>query len=180
MTIPPDRLWQKMTAPMGEMIMVTSPSAAFMKGPRGSRDLPPSQRDEMLAELKRDPLFIVQHADDPKFTFAASGSEKIGKVDARILDVNADGAQVRWYVDPASGHILRVSAQEAGPEGSAEKVTDYSGWKQVQGLTFPFNEVTTRGGEKESSVYIQEIEINPVLDPKLFDKPEEQSPGEAK
>ena len=179
-TSPPDRVWQKMTTPMGEMIMVTSPSAAFMKSPRGSRDLPSSHRDEMLAELKRDPLFIVQHADDPKFTFAASGSEKIGEVDARILDVNADGAQVRWFVDPASGHILRVSAQEAGPEGPSEKVTDYSDWKPVQDLTFPFREVTTRGGEKESSVEIQEIEINPALDPKLFDRPEEKSPGEAK
>ena len=45
----------------------------------------------------------------PKFTFTANGSEKVGNVNAKILDVNADGTAMRWYVDPAErSHAARV------------------------------------------------------------------------
>jgi zinc protease len=170
----PDRFWQKMKTPMGDMTMVVSPAAAFMSGAMGNRDLPASQKAEILEELKRDPLFVVQHGDDPKFTFAAGGAEKVGDVEAKILDVNADGAVVRWFVDPRSGNILRSSATATGPTGPAERVTNFADWKPVQGLSIPFKETRTRGGEKESSVEIHEIEINPAVDPKLFDRPEEK------
>jgi len=168
----PDRLWQKMTTPMGETIMVVSPAAAFVKGPMGSRDLPASQKGEIFEDLRRDPLFVVQHADDPKFTFVAGGGEKIGEVETQILDVNAAGALVRWYVDPRNGNILRARATATGPSGPAERVTDFADWRSIQGLSIPFKRTRTRGGEKESSVEIHAIEFNPTVDPKLFDKPE--------
>ena len=167
----PDQLWQKMRMPMGEMTMVISPSAAFMKSPMGSRDLPSAQKEDGLKELKRHPIFVAQHADDPKFVFAAGGTEKIGDVDAQILDINADGAQVRWYVDPQTGHILRTSAQTMGMGGPAEQVVDYSEWKQVEGMNFPFKLKIKQGGNDSGSEDIQELQINPAVDPKLFEKP---------
>jgi hypothetical protein len=172
----PDRLWQKMTTPMGDMTMVVSPAAAFMKGAMGSRDLPTSQKSELLEELKREPLFVVQHADDPKFSFAAGGTEKVGDLEALVLDVKADGAAARWFVDPRSGNLLRAVAPAGGPE-PGERVTDYSDWKSVEGLSLPFKEARARGGKKESTVEVHEIELNPALDPKLFDRPAEGSAG---
>jgi zinc protease len=167
----PDRLWQKMSLPMGEMLMVVSPAAAFMQAPMGSQDLPASQKEDILQELKRDPLNVAQHGDDPKFTFSAGGSEKVGDVEARVLDVNADGAEVRWFVDPQSGRILRASAHGMGMSGPGERVVDYSDWKSVQGVSFPFKETRTLSGQKESSVEVKELEINTAIDPKLFEKP---------
>ncbi len=173
-TVFPDRAWQKMTSPMGEMTIVVSPAVAFMKSPEGARDLPASRKDESLADLRRDPLFIVQHADDPNYTFATAGTEKIGEVEARVLEVNADGAAVRWYVDEQSGRIVRAASPAGGPE-PGERVTDYSDWKTVDGVTLPFRRARTRGGEKEATIEIHEIEFNPAVDPKLFEKPERQS-----
>lgn len=167
----PDHAWQRMSSPMGEMTIVVTPSAAFMKGARGSREMPASRRDEALADLRRDPLFVIQHSDDPEFTFAADGEEKVGETTAVILEVNADGAPVRWFVDAQSGRILRAVSPGGGPE-PGDRVTEYSDWKTVDGVTLPFRETTTRGGEKESSVEIHEVEFNPAVDPKLFDKPE--------
>ena len=167
----PDQLWQKMRMPMGEMTMVISPSAAFMKSPMGSQDLPGPQKEDGLKELKRHPIFVAQHAEDPKFIFAAGGTEKIGDVDAQILDINADGAQVRWYVDPQTGHILRTSAQTAGMGGPAEQVVDYSEWKEVQGMNLPFKLTIKQGGNDAGSQDIQDLQINPAVDPKLFEKP---------
>jgi zinc protease len=173
----PDRLWQKLMTPMGEMTMVLSPTAAYMTAPMGTRDMPASQEQEALSELKREPFFVAQHADDPDFAFSSAGSEKIGDVETRILDVNADGTQVRWFVDPQSGRILRATSQSMGPGGPGERVVDYSDWKTVEGLSIPFKEVRTRGGQRESTVEVKEVEFNPSVDMKLFDKPAEETPG---
>jgi zinc protease len=174
----PDRIWQKLTTPMGEMTMVFSPAASFMASPMGSQDMPASQSEEALNEIKRDPFVVAQHADDPKYTFSAGASEKIGEVEAKILDVNADGAEVRWFVDPQSGRILRAAWKSmGGPAGPADMVADYADWKPVAGLTLPFKVTRTRSGEKEATVELKDFEINPSVDPKLFEKPEAK-PGE--
>jgi zinc protease len=167
----PDQLWQKMVSPMGEMSVAVSPAAAFVNTPQGTRDLPASQKEDVLQSVKREPLFIVQHADDSKFSFSAAGSEKIGDVEAVILDVNADGAQVRWWVDPATGHILRSRAQTMGMSGPTEEVTDYANWKVVDGIAVAFEEKVKRGAEEGGSSELQEFEVNPKIDPKLFEKP---------
>jgi len=169
----PDQLWQKLTTPMGEMTMVFSPAAAFMKSPMGSQDMPGSQKEEGLKELKRHPIFIAQHADDPKFVFSAGGPEKIGEVEAQILDVDADGVQVRWYVDSQTGHILRGSAQSIGMSGPTEQVVDYSEWKDVEGISLPFKLKVSQGGKDAASQELKEVQINPAVDPKLFEKPAE-------
>ncbi len=178
-TVFPNHIWQKLGTPMGEMAIVVSPSAAFMKAPMGTEDMPASRSEEIVKELKRDPLFIAQHADDPKFLFSASGGAKVGEVEARILDVNADGAEVRWFVDPGSGRILRSSAQTVGITGSAEEVTDYSDWKSVDGISVPFKEVKTQGGQPRASVELQEVEFNPKVDSALFDKPTANVPAKS-
>jgi zinc protease len=167
----PDHLWQKMTTPMGEMTMVFSPTASFMASPMGSQDMPSSQRDEALTEIKRLPLFVAQHAEDPKFAFSAGASEKIGEVEAKILDVNADGAEVRWFVDPQSGRILRAAWKSVGPAGPGETIVEYADWKSVAGFTLPFKVTRTLDGAKQATVEVKDVEINPSVDPKLFEKP---------
>jgi hypothetical protein len=148
-----------------------------MATPMGSQDMPASQSGEFLNEMKRDPFVVAQHADDPKFAFSAGASEKIGEVEAKILDVNADGAEVRWFVDPQSGRILRAAWKSMGPAGPGEMVVEYADWKSVAGFTLPFKETRTRGGEKEATVELKEVEFNPSVDPKLFEKPAAK-PGE--
>ncbi|PYV16447.1 MAG: hypothetical protein DMG21_11705 [Acidobacteria bacterium] len=170
-TVFPDRLVQKMTTPMGEVAMVVTPDGSFMSMPQGARDMPGSQRDSMLAELWTDPLFVAQHADDPKFSFAAGGTEKVGDIDASILDVTANGSQVRWFVDPKTGHVLRAVSQKAEMGPPAEVVSDFSDWRAVEGIVFAFKETSTRNGKFASSEEAEEIEVNPTVDPKLFVKP---------
>ncbi len=168
----PDRSWQKLATPMGEITIVTTPSAAFMAAPQGTQDLPESQKEEAMKEIRRDEIFVAQHADDPKYTFTASGTAKVGDVDAQVLDVNADGALVRWYVDPQTGRILRSSANIVDMAGPAEQILDFSRWKEFGGISFATKGKITRDGQDGGSVEVEDVEINPTVDAKLFDKPQ--------
>ncbi|HLY59435.1 MAG TPA: insulinase family protein [Terriglobia bacterium] len=167
----PDRSWQKMGTPMGEMMMVLTPHAAFMATPQGTQDLPDSRQEDAMKDLRRDPVQVAQHLDDPKYVFSAGGQEKIGDVATTILDVNAAGATVRWYVDPKTGRVIRASWQGMGMQGPAETVADYDDWKSVDGISLPFKETRTENGEKTLSVEIKEVQFNPTFDPKIFEKP---------
>jgi zinc protease len=173
----PDHLHAEMQTPAGSMDVVVTPDAAFMAVPgQGSRDFPSSQKAESLEQIKRDPIFIASHAKDPKMFFHADGTEKVGDVDARIVDVNSDGAYIRWFVDPQTGHILKETYSTLGQSGPAQGETDLDEWKPLSGLTIPTVRRNKENGEDSGSATYTGLEINPSVDPKLFDKP---SPGPA-
>jgi zinc protease len=167
----PDRMHLAMASPMGPMTVVFAPSGAFMSAQGQVRPIPSSAAKESLDQIKRDPTFIAAHTDDPKFTFTANGSEKISNIEAKIVDVNADGTTVRWYVDPASGTLLRESYTATGNAGAFHGETDLSEWKTFDGVNVPTKHVNRQDGKDSSVVTFSDVHINPNVDPKLFDKP---------
>ncbi len=168
----PDKLAQQMTTPMGPISTVITSSAGFMSAAGQVRDLPASARQNALGELKRDTIAVAKHANDPKYSFAAEGSEKIGEVEARVLDIDADGVPLRWWVDPATGHILRESFTATGQAGPVQRTVDNTAFKSFQGVTLPVEASISENGEPVAKVTVQEVEINPQIDPKLFERPE--------
>jgi zinc protease len=172
----PDRMHLAMDSPMGPMTVVFTPTSGFMAAQGQVRSLPEPQRKESLEQVKRDLTFIAQHADDPRFTFTASGSERIGDVEAKIVDVNADGTAIRWYVDPKSGRVLRETYAAFGTSGPFQGQTDLSDWKIFDGISFPVKHVNKQNGKDTSIVTFTEVHFNPEVDPKLFDKPAAGTP----
>jgi zinc protease len=168
----PDRMHIAMESPMGPMSVVFTPSSSFMAAQGQVREIPSSQKKESLEQIKRDMTFIAQHVDDPKFTFTASGTEKVGGVEAKIVDVNSDGTLIRWYVDPKSGHILRETYTAVGASGPFQGETDLSDWKTFDGLSLPTKHVNRENGKDSSVITFTEMHFNPDIDPKLFEKPE--------
>jgi len=167
----PDRVRQTVVTPMGQMTMVATASGGFMAMPQGARDLPPSQRDALLQSARQSPIYIAQHADDPAWRFTAGGTEKVGAVDARVLDIAGEGVQVRWYVDPASGRVLRSLSRETGPQGPVEQVSDFSDFRATDGITAPFKIAQTQGGQPYATITITEVDYSPAVDASLFQKP---------
>ncbi len=167
----PDRMHVAMESPMGPMNVVFTSTSAFMSAQGQVRDIPASQKKESLDQIKRDITFIAQHADDPKFTFTANGSEKIGDVEAKIVDINADGTPTRWYVDPKTGRVLRERFTAMGRSGPFQSENDFSDWKSFDGLTLPAKQVSKKDGKETSTVTFTEVHVNPQVDPKLFEKP---------
>jgi zinc protease len=171
----PDRLHAEMQTPNGTVNIVVTPQAAFLAFPGGSvQDFPSSQKAETLEQIKRDPIFIASHWKDPNVLFQAAGSEKVGDVDARIVEVNAAGTAIRWFVDPQTGHILKETYPTLGQGGPVQGETAMDSWKTLDGLTIPVLRKNKQNGEDSSSAEISSIEVNPAVDPKIFDKPEEK------
>jgi zinc protease len=175
----PDRLHAAMHTPNGSMNVVVTPDAAFLVVPDGKvQNFPSAQKTETLEQIKRDPLFIASHAKDPHVFFRAGGTEKVGSVDARTVDVNAAGAAIRWFVDPQSGQILKETYSTLTQTGPAQGETTLENWRTVNGVTLPFSRKNKQNGQDSSRAEITAIEFNPTVDPKLFEKPPEKPPSQ--
>ncbi len=113
----PDRLHAEMQTPAGTMNIVVTPQVAFMAVSEGGiRDFPASQKQETLEQIKRDPIFIASHWKDPDVFFRAAGTEKVGDIDARIVDVNAAGAVYPLVCRPAKRSHFEGDLSNPKPE----------------------------------------------------------------
>ncbi len=174
----PDRLHAEMQTPGGAMNIVVTPDTAFMSfAGQGMRDFPASQKAETLDQIKRDPIFIASHWKDANVFFRADGSEKVGDVDARIVDVNAAGTSIRWWVDPNTGHILKETYPTLSQGGPVQGETDFDNWKSVGGLNIPLVRHNKQNGQDSSTAEYKSLDFNPIIDPKQFEKPKESPAG---
>jgi zinc protease len=172
----PDHLHAEMDTPNGTMNIVVTPQAGFMAIPgQGAHDFPASQKAETLEQIKRDPIFIAAHSKDGNVFFRAAGTEKVGDTETRIVDVNAAGAFIRWFVDPQSGHILKETYRTLSQSGPVQGETDMENWKPVAGLTIPFVRHNKQNGQDSSTAEYTSLELNPAVDAKLFEKPAEKA-----
>jgi hypothetical protein len=169
----PDRLHAELQTPQGTMTVVVTPDVGFASmGSMGTQPMPSAQKNETLEQLKRDPIFIAAHWKDPDVFFRAGGTEKVGDIESRIVDVNAAGAAIRWFVNPSDGHILKETYLTLGAGGPVQGETDMDEWKSIAGLTLPLQRRNKQDGQETSVVEYKNLEINPAVDPKLFEKPQ--------
>jgi zinc protease len=158
-----------MNLPMGEITRVVTPAAGFVLTPMGTQDLPGSARDAALSELRADLLNVLKNVGNVKYTFTTAPNETVAGIDARVLEVNADGAVAKWYLEP-SGRLIR-SVTHAGAPMPGDIVTDFSDWKAFSGITLPTHAVITRNGEPAGELKLATVELNPAVDAKAFVKP---------
>ena len=168
----PDRMHVNVQTPDGPLSIAVSPEAAFMSAAKmGTRDMPPAQKTDSLTQIHHDPVYLAQHVNDPAFTFTAAGTEKIGDVEAGIVDVGGAVPWIRVSVDTKSARILRETYQDPAQSGPVYVETELGDWRAVGGLTLPFLHQNKQNGKDSSTVQFDVIEINPTVDPKLFEKP---------
>ena len=167
----PDRAWQQAETPRGTVSFAITPEAAFMVTSGGTRDIPTFERDLILKELRTQPIYVAKHSGAPSLSVRAAGRDKVGEVEAQVLEVSLEGAQAKWWVDPASGRILRTSFTMPGHAGPVEQISDYSDFRSVDGLSLPFKRAQSRAGQTTSTTEISEIVVNGQVDAKAFVRP---------
>ena len=168
----PDRMKLDLQTPQGNFSLVVTPDSAFMAAQgMGVQDLPGARKSETIDQIHRDIIYIAQHVSDPAFSFAGGGKDHSGGSDTAILDISGPGVNMRWFVDPQTGKIVRETYKAMGQSGLVDTETDLSDWKAVEGLNLPFHRASKQGGKEASTVEYKTIQLNPPVDPTTFQKP---------
>jgi hypothetical protein len=170
----PDKIHHVIATPTAEITSIVTPQESFciFKGAvTGTEVKPmqPAQRNNLLHALQSNLCYMAQHINE--FAFNAQGTDSLGNVPAEVLEITRDGVQLRWYIDPQTGHILRSQSQVSGDSGPATVVIDFSDWRPVNGVTLPFQGESSSNGQPLESVVIHSYELNPTIDSAIFTRP---------
>jgi hypothetical protein len=164
----PDKQAQRLTMAQRKMLLVTTPSDAFMVVGEQVQNLPPDQRALLDATLKHDFINVLQHLDDPKYIFNATGQHSLGGAEATVVDVEADGIPTRWWIG-SDGRLLQ---ERYLGEGGKVQVMTYSDWKSFGGLQYPTKyETFNEAGQPELSMTLTAMQLNPAVSPRIFQRP---------
>jgi zinc protease len=167
----PDKLATTLNTMGTEIKLVVTPTEAFQQAQGHIQNLPPSYRSDAQQTVKRDIYIIAQHADDPSYSFAANGTEKVGDINAAVLEISGDGTQTKWLVDPSNGQLLETINNAIGQAGPAVRTTDLKDWKTVDGINFYSERTVSEAGKTILKDTLKNWSVNPTIDPKLFEKP---------
>jgi photosynthetic reaction center cytochrome c subunit len=125
-----------------------------------------------LVRAKRAAAFIPGLNLKQAFSRAqVAAIDKIGDREAyRVVAFRSGGGQVRFYFDTQSGLLLRVSERIESPLGALPQDTDYSDYREVDGVKLPFT-VTQARVEGPTTFEWEQIQANTTIDDARFDKP---------
>lgn len=166
-TIYPDKQVLLVVYDRGVVRQVLTPDISFLYMGSSKQPLTTEQRDTMESELKCELLNVLQHAHDPNYTFTAHGTEKVGIIDAMVVDINANGAKTRWWISP-DGALLQ-DERSATAEGVTKSYrTRYGHWRNFDGLKYPAKQSMFIGGEEQGVSVTKAMEFNAPIDPTLF------------
>ncbi len=105
-------------------------------------------------------------------TAEAQGEETINGVKTYKLKLtNKKGEATTYYLDPTTYYIVKTVGTKQVMGQAMEVETAYSNYKDVQGLHFPFTISVSAGGNEVQAIAYEKIDINPVIDEKIFDMP---------
>ena len=166
----PDKQAQRMRMQGKTVLLVVTHDDAFMVAGTRYQNLSPNQRQGLDAALRHDPINVLQHINDPKYIFNATGHEQVGGVDATVVEVDANGIATRWWIAP-DGKLLRERFTNI-TEGDAIQIMNYSGWKEFGGLHYPTKyEMFSEAGQPLLTMTLTGMEVNQAVSPKLFERP---------
>ncbi|MBW3564664.1 MAG: insulinase family protein [Acidobacteria bacterium] len=165
----PGSFRQTIALPMGQMTTIVGDDVAVMMTPGGNQALPAAQRQETLKQLTKSPINIVQHRNDAAYRFSSGGTQTIDGRTVEVLDVDAAGVRIRWFVDPRSGYIVRSEGGSLSMMGTpVNERVDYSDFRNVEGIVQPYRMTVYEDGNQAASINITEIDVNPTVAPDFW------------
>ncbi len=167
-------------APNKFAIMMTTPQAvisrgyngttAWMKSPRGQRELTGADLEQMKHTAD---FFWMLKLKELSKEMRVTGKDKIGDREAYVLMARIAPTHIeRYYFDTQTGLLLRSITLEDSMIGWIPEQTDYEDYRDVDGVKMPF---TVRQSYVDPWVgwtrKFTEIKINAPVDEKKFDLP---------
>ena len=94
----PDRLHMDVREPMGEFTIVRTPGANFWQVGTQTTDAKPEVLAESTSFFRHTLLYLLHRASDPDFSSSLGGWQKIGDVNAEVLNLNVGGQIIHLFV----------------------------------------------------------------------------------
>ncbi len=132
--------------------------------------IPSARADLYRQEMKFDPVYIAQNLSH--YTFTPVGSEQYNGRRVDALKISADGMDYIWKIDAKTGRLLSV--MHHAPSGDV--VSDFSDYRQVDGIYYPFTRHTTSPGYT-TDVTINSYKANVPIDQSLLLQPSDLTPS---
>jgi hypothetical protein len=136
---------------------------------RGNRDITGTQLESLRNASFPSPLLNYKERGS---TIELGGKEKVGDREAYVIIVKPKtGPVVRHFIDAASYlPIKAVFTIDAPQMGEVEQTTEFSDFREVDGVKVPFT-VKITSAIQNSTVTITKVEHNTKIDETLFSKP---------
>lgn len=107
-------------------------------------------------------------------------TELIGKEDMegtevyKIKQTDKDGDVYFHYIDAENYVLLKTSSKVKMGESEIESETFYSNYKELEGLMMAYSFESKTNGQTMSQINIENVELNPEIDPAIFTMPPKQ------
>jgi zinc protease len=173
----PDKVHSAIETPMGQMVQVSDGKSAWVRSPQGTAEVPQSA----VGEFERGILLfggwgLYQQALAGNVQAQYLDQEEIDGKKADAVNWLASFGTIKLYFDSATHLLIAAKFQSTGMQGTEDNDEHWSDFRTVQGLQFPFQSVLNRSGQKFTDSTVQEIQLNPALDPSLITKPGPAAP----
>jgi hypothetical protein len=145
--------------------IIDTPHSSVQISGQTTTPISASQVTDLRLAVKLDPVYVAKYRGD--FTCTIDGNEPIGKMKTVKLKISGQGAEAEWNIDAKSGQLLRTTYATTA---SGKVVTDYSDWRAVSGIQVAFKRHSETSKET-NDVVVDQYEVNPKVDPKLFEVP---------
>jgi hypothetical protein len=127
--------------------------------------------DQQEFEINANPIRYA-HLRDLYSDVSSTPAEQIDDKPMDVLVAPNNIGSTKFYFDHATHLLVRI--EDFGTISAYYKhITDFSDYKRVDGIEFPFRIVhsTTEPGRKDREIRVSKLEQNVQLDPQIFTKP---------
>ena len=157
------------TTAQGETINVVNGENGWVHDAKGTRPMPPNQLDTFLGVAEAYGMTLP--ADIPADARVA-GTTKVEDRDAYVMAVRTDKVRERLFFDAGTGLLVRRIRYTPTPIGNVPQQTDYSDYRDVNGMKVPFVvRVDTIDPRAGATRRYSEIHFNAKTSENQFEEP---------
>ena len=170
----PDKAVSVTHLPDGDMASGYNGHGGWQATPgRPLRDLSAAELD--AARLDSD-FYLSHHLKDLFSGLQTSGVDNLAGHPAYAVVGKREGSPgTKLYFDQESGLLVRLVRFEETPLGLNPVQTDFSDYRDVNGVKVPYQVSTSRPGRR-LEIQIDQVEQNVAIDDSKFDKPAQPAP----
>ncbi len=171
----PNLLRMESASPEVEVVRVFDGETAWQAvRQRGSTARVVRMEGQEAVELIRESDFDGALVDyrEKGHTIELVGIEKVRGSEAYKLEVvEQGGVRETYFIDTNTYRIVKKATDVPAEGGTILFEMYYDDFREVDGLVFPFTTTAVSSGQTVFTGLVEEVEVNPELDPELFERP---------